>query len=211
MRDLCGLRKAVVEGDSRGGLLVAADLHTMAGMVSPTIRRPTPADAEAMARVHVASWRETYRGLMSDDVLDDPDLFRRRVEMWTEVLGEPASDSLRVAVSEVGGEIMGVALARVAADADDASGPDDGTMSPAAAGPRECSLLVLYVLERFHGTGAGELLLDAVTRADELTALDVADPNPRAQAFYAKHGFDVDGRAEHGDITALRMVRVPRS
>jgi hypothetical protein len=36
------------------------------------VRRAKPGDAPDMARVHVDTWRETYRGLMNDDVLDDP-------------------------------------------------------------------------------------------------------------------------------------------
>ncbi len=38
------------------------------------VRRAEPADALGMARVHVDTWRETYRGLMSDSELDDPGL-----------------------------------------------------------------------------------------------------------------------------------------
>jgi len=38
----------------------------------------------------------------------------------------------------------------------------------------------------------------------------VADPNPRAQAFYRKHGFRPDGARKHDrdlDIDEIRMVR----
>ena len=39
-------------------------------------------------------------------------------------------------------------------------------------------------------------------------ALWVADPNPRAQAFYRKHGFVADGRAQvEGGVREIRMVR----
>jgi hypothetical protein len=37
--------------------------------------------------------------------------------------------------------------------------------------------------------GAGPALLAAVLNPEESVALWVADPNPRAQAFYRKHGF----------------------
>lgn len=33
------------------------------------IREATPADAAAIARVHVESWRATYRGIVPDDYL----------------------------------------------------------------------------------------------------------------------------------------------
>ena len=39
-------------------------------------------------------------------------------------------------------------------------------------------------------------------------ALWVADPNPRAQAFYRKHGFVADGTARFEDgVREIRMVR----
>ena len=39
-----------------------------------------------MARVHVRCWQETYRGLMSDAVLDDPGSLAARERFWTAVL-----------------------------------------------------------------------------------------------------------------------------
>lgn len=63
-------------------------------------------------------------------------------------------------------------------------------------------------LPAHHGTGLGAALLDAVVRADGTASLWVADPNPRAQAFYRKHRFDFDGagRVESG-VRELRMAR----
>jgi GNAT superfamily N-acetyltransferase len=59
-----------------------------------------------------------------------------------------------------------------------------------------------------HGTGAGRALLEAVINPAEPAALWVADPNPRAQAFYRKHGFAADGTARSGDgVREIRMVR----
>ena len=72
-------------------------------------------------------------------------------------------------------------------------------------------LFVLYVLAADHGTEAGRSLLVAVIGNDD-AALWVADPNPRAQAFYRKHGFKPDGALKHDpdidiDIDEIRMVR----
>lgn len=50
-------------------------------------------------------------------------------------------------------------------------------------------LLVLYTYASIHGQGAGSALLASVVDFDRRAALWVADPNPRAQAFYRKHGF----------------------
>ena len=67
---------------------------------------------------------------------------------------------------------------------------------------------MLYVLAADHGTGAGRALLEAVIDRAESAALWVADPNPRAQAFYRKHGFVADGTAQvDGGVREIRMVR----
>jgi predicted GNAT family N-acyltransferase len=69
-------------------------------------------------------------------------------------------------------------------------------------------LYVLYVCAADHGTGAGRGLLEAVIDSAEPAVLWVADPNPRAQAFYRTHGFTADGNAQVQDgVREIRMVR----
>ena len=50
-----------------------------------TIRAATPADARAIAEVHVASWRVGYRGLVPDEVLAAHSV-EKRTEQWEELL-----------------------------------------------------------------------------------------------------------------------------
>ena len=146
-----------------------------------------------MARVHVRCWQETYRGLMPDAVLDDPGFPAARERMWTEVLTSGRYRQNRVAVAERDGQLVGIAM----------SGPP---LDAAAGWARQ--LYVLYVQATDHGTGAGPALLEAVVDPEESTALWVADPNPRAQAFYRKHGFVADGTAQVEDgVREIRMVR----
>jgi hypothetical protein len=57
----------------------------------------------------------------------------------------------------------------------------------------------------------GKALLDAVVAPGETAALWVADPNPRAQAFYRKHVFVPDGVSQTEDnVREIRMVRSSR-
>jgi hypothetical protein len=50
--------------------------------------------------------------------------------------------------------------------------------------------------------------LDAVIDPVESAALWVADPHPRAQAFYRKHGFVADATAQVEDgIREIHMIR----
>jgi GNAT superfamily N-acetyltransferase len=144
------------------------------------VRAAVPADASAMARVIVQSWRETYRGIMRDEVLDDPELPNKREEFWHAALTDERYAANRVAVAEAAGELVGVAMSGPPLDAD-------------ADELATVQLYVLYVLAAHHGSGAGARLLDAVVDRGERALLWVADPNPRAQAFYRKHGFEADG------------------
>lgn len=161
-------------------------------MGNDEVRPARPADAEGMARVHVQSWRETYRGIMPDAVLDDPEAPARRERMWTTVLTDDRYAANTVAVAEVDGRIVGIAM----------SGPAD----PQHGDVRE--LHVLYLLAGHHGSGLGRRLLQAVVPDGTAAALWVADPNPRAQGFYGAAGFAPDGvtKVEEG-VRHLHLVR----
>ncbi len=128
-----------------------------------------------MARVHVDTWLETYRGIMPDDLLDAPDLLDRRQRMWTQIL---------------------------------AGDPERGLSRTAR--PEARHLYVLYAYRSMHGTGVGQDLLDAVIDPTVTTALWVADPNPRAQAFYSKNGFVADGTVKTDEYDGVREVRMVR-
>ena len=161
------------------------------GLASFRVRAARPEDVAAMARVHVRSWQETYRGMFPDAVLDDPGFVERRERMWANAVAD--TGRARPAVAEVDGEIVGIAL----------SGP-----SETADAQRQ--LYVLYLLAAHQGTGAAAALLEAVVAAEEDVILWVADPNPRAQAFYRRHGFAADGSARiEMDVRAIRMRRRP--
>jgi ribosomal protein S18 acetylase RimI-like enzyme len=174
-----------------GGRRLAA--YDSAVSSSLTIRPARVEDVAQMARVNVRCWQETYRGLMSHAVLDDPGFLTARERFWTAALTDERYRENRVAVAERDGELVGIAM----------SGPP---LDAAAASARQ--LYVLYVYAADHGTGAGPALLEAVLDPEESAALWVADPNPRAQAFYRKHGFVADGTAQVEDgVREIRMVR----
>lgn len=157
------------------------------------VRPAQPADAQAMAQLHVQAWRETYRDtLMRDAALDDPAMQPSRERFWTGALTDERWEAHRIAVAEQDGSLIGIAM----------SGPVDH---------EEWSkqLYVLYVLTEHHGSGAGADLLDSVIHEGEGAALWVGDPNPRAQAFYLKHGFSPDGEVKVDDgVRAIRMTRI---
>jgi GNAT superfamily N-acetyltransferase len=50
------------------------------------IRAASPCDAERIAQLHVAVWRQSYRGLVSDDLLEALSV-ERNAQMWADILG----------------------------------------------------------------------------------------------------------------------------
>ncbi len=134
---------------------------------------------------------------MADEVLDRPGFAERRERFWTAALNDERYSLNRVAIAERDGEMVGIAMAGPA--------EDSGAHQP-------LQLFVLYVLAADYGSGAGRGLLAAVIGNDG-AVLWVADPNPRAQAFYRKQGFKPDGARKHDhdlDIDEIRMVRYDR-
>lgn len=161
------------------------------------VRIPSPDDVEAIARVHVQSWRETYTGLVPEELFGDAAL-ERRVRFWTRVLDDLPP---RVRVAEREGVVVGFAFAG------EATGPD---VTKGFAPARQLQLFSIYLLAQHHGTGLGQRLLDAVI-GDEPAQLWVAKENPRAIAFYRRNGFELDG-VEYVDpdfsgLVEVRMVR----
>ncbi|MHA7294388.1 GNAT family N-acetyltransferase [Arthrobacter sp. HLT1-21] len=156
------------------------------------VRTAEPEEIPRMARVHVDTWRETYRGLMTDAVLDDPALLSWREKLWTAALIDPKRSQNTAAIASHEGAVIGIAMSGPSLD-----GPDE---------PQQ--LYLLYVYAAFHGSGVGATLLDAVIDRTPPVALWVADPNPRAQAFYRKHEFVTDGAVRiEDDVRSVRMTR----
>ena len=177
-----------------------------------TVRPPVPADAAAMSRVHVDTWSETYRGIMPDELLDAPDLIDRRQRMWAQILAEAAPTKFTCAVAESDGRLVGIAMSGPPEN-DDGNSNDDNGIEHSQSRParsEERHLYVLYAYRAMHGTNVGQDLLDAVIDPSVTTALLVADPNPRAQAFYSKNGFVSDGTIKTDEYDGVREVRMVR-
>lgn len=76
--------------------------------------------------------------------------------------------------------------------------PDDEDVQRAVTLRPAVEISKIYVLPDDHGSGAsGALMAEALDRAEELDAkcvwLGVNQHNQRAQRFYTKHGFSING------------------
>jgi ribosomal protein S18 acetylase RimI-like enzyme len=158
------------------------------------IRQATPVDAEAVVRMHTLAHEETYGDQLSAE------FFRarrasipERVERRRPFL---AGSDPRIIAVDANNEVVGFADAGPGQDED---------------GPEALELYSLYTLRRTHGSGLGAALLGAAI-GESPAYLWVLENNPRAQAFYVKHGFRPDGMRgllppEWEELPEIRMVR----
>lgn len=139
-----------------------------------TVRPAEIRDAAAIARVHVESWRTTYRGLLPDDFLDSLGEARYE-ERWRRSLTDEAT---RVYVAEDGHEVVAFASAgRERAGEDSYAG----------------ELYAIYVLREAQGLGHGRSLVRAAVAG--LRDMELRDmivwvlrDNAPARRFYERLG-----------------------
>jgi GNAT superfamily N-acetyltransferase len=137
------------------------------------LREAGPADARAIAAVQVAGWRESYAKWLSPAFFAGVSV-AARADRMAERIAEPG---VRTVVAEVDGEVVGYSAAGLPREAD---------------GPLPTELYAVYQLAMMHGSGSGQALLDAAVGTAP-AYLWVLERNLRAQSFYRRNGFDLDG------------------
>lgn len=144
-------------------------------MSGVALRAARPSDADAIAELHAASWRATYRGSMRDDYLDGEAAAERRA-LWRERLAAPVPNQ-HVVVAVEGDAVVGFGCAYGADDARFGTQLDN-----------------LHVRRDRQGAGVGRALIAAVAAwcAAEHPAVGlylwVVDQNVGARRFYASLG-----------------------
>jgi ribosomal protein S18 acetylase RimI-like enzyme len=163
------------------------------------LRAPIPADAEALARVHVDTWRETYADYVPESFFGEQ-AFEARHAMWSRYFALPDPHGT-LTVADGDGRIVGFSFSGPA------RGPD---AEKGFAVARDLQLYSIYLLAAEQGAGLGHRLLLAAVD-DRPAQLWVAKRNEQAIGFYRRHGFEADG-VEYADprlaeLVELRMVR----
>lgn len=143
--------------------------------MSVELRAPVIDGAEAIARLHIACWREAYAGIVPAEALAGADL-RERTGKWRQSITDP--DSFVLAAFD-GREPVAFILARPRRDADASAG--DGEI-PA-----------LYVRASHYRLKLGSRLMAAAAgwwlgRGGRSLRLGVLAANVRAVAFYERLG-----------------------
>ena len=141
-----------------------------------THRRATHTDAEAIARLHIASWQSAYRGLIPDPILDAVDV-ETRIGYWESHIADPATVVLLAQAANIP---IGFC----------ASGPSrDQDAEPA----KTWEIYNLHVAPDRRDRGIGAALFDAAVRLGRdreaaKATLWVITGNRAARRFYERKG-----------------------
>lgn len=158
------------------------------------IRDATPADARAIASVHVRSWQTAYRGELPGNYLDGLSIDERHAQ-WVERLAEPETGA-ETLVAEEDGRVIGFA----------GFGPSRDEDAPPATG----EVYAIYLQPEWFGRGVGrELFAHANGRLRELgyarATLWVLATNERSRRFYERAGWTFDGTESTHQSQCLNM------
>jgi ribosomal protein S18 acetylase RimI-like enzyme len=149
-----------------------------------TIRIASIEDAPELASMHVASWRETYAGILPDAMLSALSV-EGRTAMWDRILRDPEkADSTIVHLVEDGDRIVGFGSCGSQRLATLKKKGYDGEFG------------AIYVLRAFQRQGVGKRLmstmaLDLASRGFSAASLWVLRENAVARAFYERFGGQV--------------------
>lgn len=153
------------------------------------IRSATLNDIDGIRAVGIASWHDTYSGIVPDNYIS------WALEKWwmPEILKRYVmSDQFIVLVAERNGNIIGMAHAQIRSD-------------------KTAILWRLYIEQMYRGQGIGTQLMKEIQ--DQLPAevqwlyIEYYQQNKRAETFYADQGFVFD-RQETTSFEGVPIVSV---
>jgi ribosomal protein S18 acetylase RimI-like enzyme len=174
---------------------------TGAGDDATRLRPATAADAAVIGAVHVAAWRETYRGIVPDAMLAALSV-EGRSAMWRAILDDPAaSGAVAVFVAEIGGTVIGFGSCGRQRDDRLAQAGFDGEIG------------AIYLLRAGQYRGIGRALMAAMAQTlahhrHRAAALWVLRDNAPARGFYERlSGVIVGERSdERPDATLVELA-----
>jgi GNAT superfamily N-acetyltransferase len=159
----------------------------------PLVRRADVGDAGALASCHIRSWQEGYQGVISSDFLRglSLDLPRRTTRWQTLILGAEPEDRF-ILIGDLDGEVAGWLSGGPYRDAKAGDSPIGEIygcyVDPVRWREGVGSALMKTALDRLGQAGYPEAVLW------------VLEENPRARAFYERHGWAVDGARKMFDV-----------
>jgi ribosomal protein S18 acetylase RimI-like enzyme len=151
------------------------------------------ADCDELGRLHVPTWQQAYAGLLPADRLAGLDPVARAA-MWRRSLRPEYSSTTTLVARDASDQIVGFVSV----------GPTRDEEAPA---PLE--VWALYLLAHVQGSGLADTLVE-LSLGDRDASMWVFEDNPRARAFYRRHGFVEDGATSTDGKTGTREIRMVR-
>jgi GNAT superfamily N-acetyltransferase len=165
------------------------------------IRRASVLDAEAIARVHLAAWAETYAGIVPSEFLARWSL-RDRTARWERILSGDPPDPHR---ADVGVLVTDGALGGFASWGEQR---DDALRERGYSG----EISAIYLLARIQGQGHGRAMMahaaqGLLQRGHGTASLWVTRDNKRARGFYEGLGGTLCGE-QKDDLAGFPITTV---
>jgi CubicO group peptidase (beta-lactamase class C family) len=162
---------------------------------APTLRPGSAGDAEGLAEVFIAAWREGYPGIVDDEILESLD--HDTIAGW--LAAEVAASATTVVAEAADRRVVGFIRF-----GEDPEGSLNGYVHS------------LYVHPRAGGRGVGRRLLAHALAALEAAGypavrLWVFEANERARRFYAAAGFVPDGARQVEPEWRAQEIRLTRA
>lgn len=146
------------------------------------IRIAVESDAQQIAEVHVHSWKETYTGIVKQDVLDNLSV-PKRLTLWQHIIPHPDH---QLFVYEKNGKILGFL---------------DGYLNP---DNEVAEVRAFYLLKSVQGEGIGRAMFETFQQLvhpeqHRKIRLEVINKNP-SRYFYEKMGGKAVGEEDASDL-----------
>lgn len=153
------------------------------------IRLATPDDSETLARIMIAAWHSAFRGILSDDTIEQYTQFEPCAAMFSQIL-ESGIGTMYLA--ELDSQPMGL-------------------LYWLPESQEDVRIEALLTIPKAWGKGIGaalmeQVLLDAKAAGYSTVHVWPFSENHRAKHFYEKFGFQATGRTRMGDALELEYV-----
>jgi GNAT superfamily N-acetyltransferase len=164
------------------------------------IRAARRDDAPGIARIHIRSWQQAYRGQLPASFLDSLDTsLDRRTTSWAAQIDGSYQSRRGVLVAEQDGSLVGFV----------AFGPADGEAEDLKLG----EVHAIYLDSARWGRGYGRSLFQAATEGlrgagFNAAVLWVLKTNERARRFYEIAGWKTDGQTKTEELGQVVLNEV---
>lgn len=149
-------------------------------MTNLLLRLATSSDAEQLGALHVASWQETYAGILPVEMLNQLTM-ENRSAAWSRILGDAPFSGAIIWVAENEGRIVGFGSC--------------GRQRDQRLGEQgfDAEISAIYILRSYQGLGLGRALMGAMAaslrdRGRHAATLWVLRENEAARGFYERLG-----------------------